>query len=239
MFAVLFLMFACCRYPSEELVVQKLNEARGVADYPPKLAKLVERCFLFCSPMLTPLWGKICLFRNHAVSHEAFEALSLHSPLCFCLLQPIQISCKVCVQYSCPVSWLDIDINPLYFPKEHPVESLPFRSRVLRLKTLSDIFTDVIRAGVLAVWHGFPRRFPCSSYPGFFPSHTCLQTFPRAELFLTSPTYCTTILRPSLFFHYYVLTASLDYPETSTFCMHIFKIQCWYVYQSFSLCCRK
>lgn len=42
-------------------------------------------------------------------------------------------------------------MNPLCFPDEHPVESLILRSRVLSLKTISDDFTDFIRADTLAV----------------------------------------------------------------------------------------
>lgn len=227
MFATLFLMFACCRYHSEEPVLQKLYVAHRVSIYPLKFAKLIEKCFLFCSPVLTLLWGKIQFFRNHVMSHQASEALPLHSPLCFCFLQAIKSSCNVCVQYNCPIWWLDVGINPLCFSKDHSAGGLIFRSRVLRLKTVSDIFTAVVGAAIPAVWHVFPRRFPCSSYPGFFPSYICLQTFLIATLCFNSSNHCTKILCRSLFFHYKVLTTSLDYPEMSTFYMHIFKIQCW------------
>lgn len=62
--------------------------------------------------------------------------------------------------------------------------------------TISDVFTNVNRAGVLAIWHGFPRRFPWSSYFGFFPSNT----FPRLSQELeysSSTTHCTTIFHCS------------------------------------------
>lgn len=42
-------------------------------------------------------------------------------------------------------------MNPLCFPREHPIESLTLRYRVLSLKTISDVFTDFIRADTLAV----------------------------------------------------------------------------------------
>ena len=45
-FITVFFLFACCYYHTEEMIVQKLYEVHRVADYPVKLAKHVEKCFL-------------------------------------------------------------------------------------------------------------------------------------------------------------------------------------------------
>lgn len=140
-------------------------------------------------------------------------------PFGFVFYNLLHRSHNVCMQCSHAICWLDVVMNPLCFSAEHPVESFILGSRVLSLKTISDVFTDFIRADILAVWHIF-LDFPVvgavlsiSHLPSDFPKNWTILGFLNLLYYTVLPLLCIhyqLVLHKMSTFYIYILKFSVN-----------------------------